>query len=249
MKALGVEKAIIGIEDNKPKAIRRMKEAAGDGIEVRVLKTKYPQGAEKQLIYALTKRIVPSGGLPMDVGVVVQNVGTAFAVYEAIELGKPLIERAVTVTGEGVKKPINIVARIGTLASELIELAGGMEANVDRVVFGGPMMGIAVPKIDIPVMKGTSGITVMTKEVVGERESFPCIRCGGCVKACPMYLQPFQLYLYTSNRLYDRAVDEGLMDCMECGSCSYVCPANIDLVKSFKLAKKVYRALKGGAKK
>jgi len=250
MKALGVEKAIIGIEDNKPKAIRRMKEAAGDGIEVRVLKTKYPQGAEKQLIYALTKRIVPSGGLPMDVGVVVQNVGTAFAVYEAIELGKPLIERAVTVTGEGVKKPINIIARIGTLASELIELAGGMdEANVDRVVFGGPMMGIAVPKIDIPVMKGTSGITVMTKEVVGEKESFPCIRCGGCVKACPMYLQPFQLYLYSSNRLYDRAVDEGLMDCMECGSCSYVCPANIDLVKSFKLAKKVYRALKGGAKK
>ncbi len=129
-------------------------------------------------------------------------------------------------------------------------MAGGMdEANVDRVVFGGPMMGIAVPKIDIPVMKGTSGITVMTKRGCRRKRKLPLYQMRGCVKACPMYLQPFQLYLYSSNRLYDRAVDEGLMDCMECGSCSYVCPANIDLVKSFKLAKKVYRALKGGAKK
>ncbi|AKI97301.1 electron transport complex subunit RsxC [Kosmotoga pacifica] len=248
IKALGVKKAIIGIENNKPKAIEEIKKATkGTGIEVATLKTKYPQGAEKQLIYAITKRVVPSGGLPMDVGVVVQNVGTAFAVYEALEEGKPLIERAITVTGEAVREPINVIARIGTLASKLIELTGGIkEDEVDRVIFGGPMMGTAVPRVDIPIVKGTSGITVMSKEVAPSRESYPCIRCGSCVKACPMYLQPFVLNLYATNRLYDKAVENGLMDCMECGSCSYACPANIELVKNFKLAKKVYRTLKGG---
>jgi len=248
MKALGVTKAIIGIENNKPKAIDEMKRVSkGTGIEVATLKTKYPQGAEKQLIYAITKRVIPSGGLPMDVGVVVQNVGTAYAVYEALEEGKPLVERAVSITGEAVQEPVNVIARIGTLASELIKLAGGIrEEEVDRVVFGGPMMGIAVPRVDIPIVKGTSGITVMPKEVIPPKESYPCIRCGSCFMACPMNLQPFALNLYATNRLYDKAVEIGLMDCIECGSCSYICPANIDLVKNIKLAKKVYRTLKGG---
>ncbi|MFW6119591.1 MAG: electron transport complex subunit RsxC [Petrotogales bacterium] len=252
-KALDIDKVIIGIESNKPEAIKRMKETCkGTDINVEILKTKYPQGAEKQLIYAVSKRKVPSGGLPMDVGTVVQNVGTAFAIYEAIEKGKPLIERGITITGEAVYKSVNVIARIGTMADELIEMAGGIKENqVDRVVFGGPMMGIAVPRTNIPIIKGTSGITVMSEESTKttERETMPCIRCGSCVDACPMFLLPFQLNLYADNRLYNNAVEEGLLDCIECGSCSYACPANIDLVKNFKLAKKVYKAMKGGAKK
>ena len=248
MKALGVSRAIIGIEDNKPEAISKMKVASnGSNIVVKALKTKYPQGAEKQLIYALEKRVVPSGGLPLDVGVVVDNVGTAYAVYEALEAGRPLVERGVTLTGEGLKNPMNVVARIGTMTQELIEFAGGMLEGVDRVVFGGPMMGVTIPKLDVPIVKGTSGVTVMKE--TAPLEEFPCIRCGRCTFVCPMNLQPFLLNLYGSNRLYDKAVENGLMDCIECGSCSYGCPANIELVKNFKLHKKIYRSLKGGARK
>ncbi|TYB94730.1 MAG: electron transport complex subunit RsxC [Kosmotoga sp.] len=252
-RALDIKDIVIGIENNKPEAIKKMKEVCkGTGIRVEALKTKYPQGAEKQLIYAVSKRKVPSGGLPMDVGAVVQNVGTTYAIYEAIEKGKPLVERGLTITGEGIYKPINVVARIGTMADELIDIAGGLnEEQVDRVIFGGPMMGIAVPRINIPIIKGTSGITIMSKEATKatERETMPCIRCGSCVDSCPMFLLPFQLNLYADNRLYNKAVEEGLLDCIECGSCSYACPSNIDLVKSFKLAKKVYKAMKGGGKR
>lgn len=248
MRALKVKDAIIGIEDNKPKAIERMKEAAkSTSIRVETLKTKYPQGAEKQLIYALTKRKVPSGGLPLDVGVVVDNVGTAYAIYEAVELGRPLVERGVTITGEGIRKPLNVVSRIGVMAEELIGHAGGAQETVERALFGGPMMGITVPKIDVPTVKGTSGITLLLKSE--PLEEFPCIRCGKCTFVCPMNLQPFLLNLYGTNRLYDAQVENGLMDCIECGSCSFACPANIDLVKNFKLHKRVYRSLKGGAKK
>jgi electron transport complex protein RnfC len=252
-RALDIENVVIGIENNKSEAVKKMKEASkGTGIKIEALKTKYPQGAEKQLIYAISKRKVPSGGLPMDVGAVVQNVGTAYAIYEAVEKGKPLVERGLSITGEGIYKPINVIARIGTMANELIDIAGGLkEEVVDRVIFGGPMMGIAVPRTNIPIIKGTSGITIMSKEATRatERETMPCIRCGSCVDACPMFLLPFQLNLYADNRLYNKAVEEGLLDCIECGSCSYACPANIDLVKSFKLAKKVYKAMKGGAKR
>ncbi|HOY25654.1 MAG TPA: RnfABCDGE type electron transport complex subunit C, partial [Mesotoga sp.] len=248
MKALGVQRAVIGIEDNKPQAVAKMSEAVkGTGIEVRKLITKYPQGAEKQLIFALEKRVVPSGGLPLDVGVVVDNVGTAYAVYEAVEKGRSLVERGITVTGEGVKSPANFVARIGTMAQELIAFAGGSDEETSKVIFGGPMMGMTVPKIDVPVVKGTSGITLM-KDTLPEEE-FPCIRCGNCTFVCPMGLQPFLLNLYGSARQYDIAVENGLMDCIECGSCSYICPARIELVKNFKLHKKIYRSLKGGAKK
>lgn len=248
MKALSVRRALIGIEDNKPQAIAKMSEAVkGTGIEVRKLITKYPQGAEKQLIFALEKRVVPSGGLPLDVGAVVDNVGTAYAVYEAVEKSRPLVERGITVTGEGIKSPSNFVARIGTMAQELIAFAGGADEETSKMIFGGPMMGITVPKIDTPVVKGTSGITLM-KDSLPEEE-FPCIRCGNCTFVCPMGLQPFLLNLYGSARQYDKAVDNGLMDCIECGSCSYICPARIELVKNFKLHKKIYRSLKGGAKK
>ncbi|MFA6656555.1 MAG: RnfABCDGE type electron transport complex subunit C, partial [Mesotoga sp.] len=211
------------------------------------LKTKYPQGAEKQLIYALTKRKVPSGGLPLDVGVVVDNIGTAYAIYEAVELGHPLVERGVTITGEGIRKPLNVVSRIGVMAEELIGHGGGAQETVERALFGGPMMGITVPKTDVPTVKGTSGITLLLKSE--PLEEFPCIRCGKCTFVCPMNLQPFLLNLYGTNRLYDAQVENGLMDCIECGSCSFACPANIDLVKNFKLHKRVYRSLKGGAKK
>ncbi|MDD3680893.1 MAG: electron transport complex subunit RsxC [Mesotoga sp.] len=248
MRALKVKDAIIGIEDNKPKAIERMKEATkSTSIQVKTLKTKYPQGAEKQLIYALTKRKVPSGGLPLDVGVVVDNIGTAYAIYEAVELGHPLVERGVTITGEGIRKPLNVVSRIGVMAEELIGHGGGAQETVERALFGGPMMGITVPKTDVPTVKGTSGITLLLKSE--PLEEFPCIRCGKCTFVCPMNLQPFLLNLYGTNRLYDAQVENGLMDCIECGSCSFACPANIDLVKNFKLHKRVYRSLKGGAKK
>lgn len=248
MRALNVEEAIVGIEDNKPKAIEKMKEAVrSTSIQVKTLRTKYPQGAEKQLIFALTKRKVPSGGLPLDVGVVVDNIGTAFSVYEAVELGRPLVERGVTITGEGIKKPVNVVSRIGIMADELIRYAGGAQESVERAVFGGPMMGMTVPKTDVPTVKGTSGITLLLRSK--PTEEFPCIRCGKCTFVCPMNLQPFLLNLYGTNRLYDIQVENGLLDCIECGSCSFACPAKIDLVKNFKLHKKVYRSLKGGAKK
>ncbi len=250
MRVLGVKKAVIGIEKNKPESIAAMRNAVKDtSVEVSAVKTKYPQGAEKQLIYSVLKQTVPSGGLPMDVGVVVQNVSTAFAVYEAVELGKPLIERGLTVTGECAKTPKNIIARIGTMASEIIDRVGGFdEDQLDRLVFGGPMMGLAVPKLDVPIVKGSSGLTLLSKSSASAKEEFACIRCGTCVVACPMFLEPYLIYLYTSRRRYEPAVELGLLDCMDCGACSYSCPAGIELVKSFVLAKKVYRSLKKGAK-
>ncbi|MCD6462705.1 MAG: electron transport complex subunit RsxC [Thermotogae bacterium] len=250
MYVLDVEKAYVGIENNKLDAYEAMMRAtAGEPIKVKLLRTKYPQGAEKQLIYALTKRVVPSGGLPLHVGVVVQNVGTVLAVYEAVEKGKPLVERGLTVTGEAVSNPSNLVVRVGTMVSEVLEFVGGLKGKVDRVILGGPMMGIAIPDLNIPVMKGTSGIVALPPERKGKVETKPCIRCSRCVMACPMNLQPYLLEQLARARRYDEAVEEGLMDCIECGSCSYICPSKIDHVKSIKLAKKVYRALRGGARK
>lgn len=251
MKILGVNEAVVGIEDNKPDAVASMKKAARETrIRVTAVKTKYPQGAEKQLIYSLLKRVVPSEGLPMDAGVVVHNVSTAFAIYEAVELGKPLIERGLTITGDCANNPTNVIVRIGTLASEIIDHAGGSrEDDLDRIVFGGPMMGIAVPKLDVPVVKGSSGLTLLSKMSASSKELFSCIRCSRCVVACPILLEPYLLNLYTAKKRYDPAVELGLLDCIECGACSFACPAGIDLVKSFVLAKKVYRTLKKGAKR
>lgn len=240
MKALGVKKGFIGIETNKPDAIEKVYEAAKglEGIEVVALKTKYPQGAEKQLIYACTGREVPSGGLPADAGVVVNNVGTAAAVAKAIKTGMPLIERIVTVTGAGVNNPKNLLVKIGTSFREVIEQCGGLKGNVGKLIAGGPMMGITQFSLDVPVIKGTSGILVLSEEEARLPEPSACIRCGKCVETCPINLMPVNI---SANALLDRFEQaEALhaLDCIECGSCSFVCPAKRPLVDSIRVAKR-----------
>jgi electron transport complex protein RnfC len=240
MRILGVEKGYIGIEANKPDAIETMMKAAAESPEVKVwpVKVKYPQGAEKMLIKAIAGRTVPAGSLPMDVRVVVQNVGTAEAIYNAVRYGRPLVERYVTVTGRGVKEPKNFLARIGTSFSQLIEEAGGLTDAAAKVIAGGPMMGMSQYTLDVPVIKGTSGITVLPKSEVSTKPYGPCIRCGRCIDACPMKLQPSYIGLYIEKGHYQDAKDYNLMDCFECGSCTFVCPANRPMVQWVKKAKK-----------
>ncbi|MBI5741491.1 MAG: electron transport complex subunit RsxC [Nitrospirae bacterium] len=240
MKAVGVNKGYIGIEKNKPDAIEIMRKiVSGEpNIEVTALTVKYPQGAEKMLIKAIKGREIPSRGLPMDVGCVVQNVGTALAVYEAVRYGKPLVERVVTVTGNGVREPKNILARIGTRISELIELSGGLVEGAVKVIAGGPMMGFAQWSLDVPVVKGTSGLLVLTeKEYVSSDEYFACIRCGSCVDVCPIGLNPSMLSILSEKGHYEEAKDYNLFDCFECGSCAFVCPAKRPMVQFMRLAK------------
>ncbi|MGE0021672.1 MAG: electron transport complex subunit RsxC [Draconibacterium sp.] len=239
MKAMNVEKAAIGIENNKPDAIQLLTDKAKGykGIEIVPLKVKYPQGGEKQLIKAVTGREVPSGGLPIAVGAVVSNVGTAFAVYEAIQKNKPLFERVVTVTGKGVKKPSNFKVRIGTPTSELIEAAGGMPENTGKIISGGPMMGKALASVDVPVTKGTSGILILDEKTANRPEYIDCIRCSRCVSVCPMGLEPYLLMTLSEKQIFDRAENERVMDCIECGSCSYTCPSNRPLLDYIRFGK------------
>ncbi|MFA5587476.1 MAG: electron transport complex subunit RsxC [Mariniphaga sp.] len=239
MKALNVEKAVIGIENNKPDAIRVLTEKAKtfSGITVVALKVKYPQGGEKQLIEAVTGKEVPSGGLPIAVGVVVSNVGTAFAVYEAIQKNKPLIERVVTITGKAVKKPSNFLVRIGTPVSALIDAAGGMPESTGKIISGGPMMGRAVATAEVPVTKGTSGILLMKEEESKRKEQIACIRCSRCVAACPMGLEPYLLMTLSEKHIFDRAEENRIMDCIEGGSCSYTCPSNRQLLDYIRFGK------------
>jgi electron transport complex protein RnfC len=240
MKALGVSKGFVGIEDNKPMAVKTMKEAAQgqNNIEVRSLPTKYPEGAEKMLIKALTGREVPPRQLPMDVSVVVQNVGTAFAIYEAVRYGKPLIERVVAVTGEGINDPGNLIVKIGTLMSNLIDECGGLKDKSVKVIAGGPMMGFAIASLDVPVTKGTSGIVALTEgQIVHAGEYKPCIRCGRCIDICPMGLMPSMLSVYSEKGFYEGAKEYNLWDCFECGSCAYVCPSKRPIVQFIRLAK------------
>jgi electron transport complex protein RnfC len=243
MRILGVQKGYVGIENNKPDAVAKMKEAAsGSGIEVLALEVKYPQGAEKMLIKAILGREVPPRALPMDVGVVVQNVGTALAIYEAARFGKPLIERVVTVTGEGIAEPKNLMVRIGTKVSDLIEECGGFKGGVGKVISGGPMMGFALSSLDVAVTKGTSGILVIPAEGVFHAEEFgPCIRCGRCIDACPMGLTPSMLSVLSERGFYEEAKEYNLFDCFECGSCTFVCPSKRPIVQLVRLAKSMVK--------
>jgi electron transport complex protein RnfC len=253
LRALGCTRGLVGIEANKPDAVESMREAAASlreampeepGIEVVMVQVKYPQGAEKQLIDALLRRRVPAGGLPMDVGVVVQNVGTAFAVYEACYLGKPLISRVVTITGTPLARPANFMPRLGTLVSSLVEQAGGLSGEVAKVISGGPMMGIAQFTTEIPVIKGMSGVLFLGPGEVDVRPPDPCIRCGHCVHACPMKLLPTTIEKYVMAGKIEEASRIGLNDCIECGSCAYVCPSRRRLVHNFKFGKLISNQLR-----
>ena len=238
MKILGVKRGAIGIENNKPDAIERLGKKAKliPGLEILSLNVKYPQGAEKQLIYAATGRTVPTGKLPMDVGCLVSNVGTAKAVYDAIAFSKPLIDRIVTVTG-AVKNPKNLRIRIGTPVREIIEFCGGFEGNPGKVLVGGPMMGIAQYTLDVPVVKGTSGIVVLPEQELKIHEPDACIKCGSCVRVCPMNLMPFMLESLVAKKRWESALAYNVKDCIECGSCSYICPAGRRLVQTIRYGK------------
>ena len=239
MRATGASKGLIGIEDNKPDAIRTLKSLVADeaNIEVKETETKYPQGGEKMLIKALLNREVPVGGLPLDVGVVVNNTSTAAAVYEAVKLGKPLIDRPLTITGSGITKPMNIRVKIGTPVSEIIDQAGGFNGEVGKVILGGPMMGKSQPSLDVHVVKGTSGILVLQKHEVENYSPVPCINCARCVDVCPTNLVPTKLAKLAQLEKLDRMEEMQVMNCIECGSCSYICPSRRPLVHNIRIGK------------
>ncbi len=241
MRALGVAKCYIGIENNKPEAITHLKNLISankyEGIEVVALKMQYPQGGEKQLIAAITKREVPSGALPIDVGAVVQNVGTTYAVYQAVQKNRPIVDRVVTVTGKSLSAPSNLLVRIGTPINTLIEACGGMPADTGKVINGGPMMGRAMANIDAPVTKGTSGVLLLNDKESVRKAEMPCIQCAKCVEACPMGLEPYLISKLSKLRLYDRLEKERTADCIECGCCSFTCPSNLPLLDYIRLGK------------
>ena len=238
-KILGVKKTYFAIEKNKPDAIKKMREATRNDstIEVVALKVKYPQGAEKQLIKAITNREVPTGGLPMDVGCLVQNVGTTRAIYEALAKGKPLYERVSTITGPGINEPKNLIVRIGTLFKDVIEYCGGYKEDVSKLIMGGPMMGLAQYTDEVPVIKGTSGILLLTEKYVQVADPMPCIGCNRCVDTCPMHLVPTTLAEFADFKRYEEAEKWGIMDCIECGTCTFVCPAKRHLLQSIRFGK------------
>jgi len=240
MKALGVEIARIGVEANKPNAIRQLTDLSAkySGIEVIPLKVRYPQGGEKQLVEATIGRQIPSGALPASVGAVVVNVATVFAAYEAIQKNKPLIERVVTVTGKHVKNPSNLLARIGTPISDLINYAGGLPEDTEKIVSGGPMMGKALVNTNIPVTKGTSGVLIVPSLEAQRREMSNCIRCAKCVGVCCIGLTPYNLMTMAEFSDWEKAEAEHVTECAECGSCSFICPANRPLLDYIRLGKK-----------
>jgi len=249
LKATGAQKAIIAIEANKPDAAVRIETECPDDlpVAVQVAPVKYPQGAEKMVIRALLGREIPPGGLPADVGAICTNVATTAEIGRLLPHGQGIQERVMTIGGPGVEKKGNYRIPIGTPVRFALEQAGAVE-NLSRVFLGGPMMGPAVSNLDIPLTKGTSGITAFTTHetsgATGHQPIYPCIHCARCVDACPMFLNPSQLGILAKNEEYERMVDEfHLMDCFECGACSYVCPSHIPLVQYFRLSKKMVRKL------
>ena len=243
LKILGIQKCVIGIESNKPDAIAAMAKAAKEGstsrylVSVCALKVKYPQGSEKQLIQAVTDRKVPAFALPSAVGVVVQNVSTARAVYDAVALGKPLCEKVVTISGKGIKRPANLLVKIGTKVSDIVTYLGGTAPGLAKVVMGGPMMGFAISNLDVPVTKTTSAVLFLTEDEIDTHPHSQCIRCGWCLDACPMGLEPKEIGIYVEANRAEDTEPLGVFECFECGSCAYVCPAKRPLVQFIRLAK------------
>lgn len=240
MKAVNVTKGYIGIENNKQDAIRLMTEKAKQypGIEVVPLKVKYPQGGEKQLIDAVIGRQVPAPpAIPISVGAVVQNVGTAFAIYEAVMKNKPLIDRVITVTGKSVQNPSNLLARIGTPFQQLIDECGGLPQDTGKIIGGGPMMGKALLSLDVPMTKGSSGLLIMNQKEARRTEPQPCIRCAKCVSACPMGLEPYLLSKLAAMEEWEVAEKNDIVSCIECGSCQFTCPSNRPLLDMIRLGK------------
>lgn len=252
LKALGIERGFVGIEENKKAAIAQMKETGKKypELEVIILKKKYPQGGEKQLIEAITGRRVPSLGLPIDVGVVVQNVGTALAVYEAIQKNKPLVESVVTVTGQCISQQRNLSLRVGTSFSQILDAIGGIPKDAAKFISGGPMMGKAVSNIDASVLKGTSAFLMLTEEQTKRKEEINCVRCAKCIEACPMGLEPWLLNKLSRAKRYDDLEKEKIYDCIECGCCLYTCPSNIPLLDIIRISKaEVTRIMRSRPKK
>jgi len=249
MRCLGVKKALIGIERNKPDAVERMRATAPTDIDVEIvdLTVKYPQGAEKMLIDAMLQREVPSGKLPMDVGVVVQNVASIATIAEVFETGLPLIERIITITGHGVRKPQNLIVPVGTKIRDLIDACGGLTDDAHEVVSGGPMMGASVANLDAPVTKGTTGIIVLREQDTKQRQTYPCIRCGTCLDSCPVFLNPQLLGQLALKDREEEMEEAHVWDCMLCGCCSYVCPSNIPLSQLFAASRASLRSKKAPA--
>ncbi len=238
LKVLGIDKCILAIEDNKPQAIEAFRKLPlPPGFRLQILKSQYPHGGEKQLIKSVLKREVPSGGLPFDVGVVVQNVGTVFAIYEAVFKNKPLYERVITLTGNCLENPGNFLVRIGTTVRDLLNVCGPLKEEPAKVVFGGPMMGIAQLSLDVPVIKSTTGIIFFSKDEIVKRENRVCCRCARCVDVCPARIIPAVIGMAAEKERWDIAKDYDVFDCIECGLCSYICPAKRDLVHLIKYAK------------
>jgi electron transport complex protein RnfC len=243
MRCLGVRRALIGIEKNKPDAIEAIRRTVPADLDVTVqaLDVKYPQGAEKMLIEALLGREVPSGKLPMHVGVVVQNVASAATIAEVFDTGLPLIERIVTVTGRGIRRPSNLIVPVGMKLRDLVEACGGFTEDAREVIFGGPMMGIAQAHLDTPLTKGTTGVVVLTAADTRPAASWPCIRCGRCLEACPVFLNPQLLGQLALKERWAEMEASHLADCLLCGCCGYTCPSNIPLPQLFALAKAALR--------
>jgi len=246
-RILNPERVVIVIEDNKQEALERMRQAAlNKSIEVMRVKTKYPQGDEKQLINVVINREVPPGGLPFNVGVIVQNTATCFAIYEAVYKDKPLIDRYITLAGDCIENAGVYLVKCGTLVSDLIKKAGGVKKEVGKIIFGGPMMGLAQAGLDVPVLKGTSGVLLLSKEITGDFKEYPCIKCSRCVDICSMELLPNKIAQFVKHKKWDLAEEYNASDCIECGSCEYICPSRIPLTQYIRLGKKYVLDKKNG---